>query len=150
MNEQGRFKLKYIIFLAASFLSACSSTSSINIADTMNLIALAEEKAPEGVNGTFKFLIKATGTSRGEVYLNSELDYRDRRAVTIAVVPKVVSEFTNVYGSPPEKYFLDKKIEVTGEARRVKIYLLANGRPTSKYYFQTHIDVNSVDQIKVL
>lgn len=149
-SKQGRFTLKYIILLLALLLGACSSTSNVNIANTMNLIALAEEKAPNGVTGSFTFLIKATGTRRGEVYLNSESDYRDRRSVTIAVVPEIVSEFTHTYGSPPDEFFLGKTIEVTGEAKRVKINFFANGRPTNKYYFQTHVNVTSIDQINVL
>jgi len=116
----------------------------------MNLIALTEEKAPNGVQGTFKFLIKASGIRRDRVYLNTELDYRDRRAITISVAPNIVTEFTSKYGSTPDNYFVDKTIEVTGEAKRVKIYFISKGRMTSKYYFQTHIDVSSVEQIKVV
>ncbi len=116
----------------------------------MNLIASTEESAPEGVSGTFNFLIKASGVRRGEVFLNTELDYRDRRAITIAIASNVVNEFTKKYGSAPEAYFVDKKIEVTGEAKRVKIYFISKGRMTNKYYFQTHINVSSIEQVKVL
>jgi len=136
--------------MSALVLTACSLTSNVNIADTMNLIALTEEKAPNGVQGTFKFLIKASGIKRDKVYLNTELDYRDRRAITISVAPNIVSAFTRKYGSPPDNYFVDKTIEVTGEAKRVKIYFISKGRMTSKYYFQTHIKVSSVEQIKVV
>lgn len=116
----------------------------------MNLIALTEENAPNGVEGTFKFQVKASGERRGEVFLNTELDYRDRRNVTIALSPKIISQLTEQYGSSPDSYFLDKTIEVTGEAKRVKIYFISKGQMTSKYYFQTHINVSSVEQIKVL
>jgi len=124
--------LKYLILMFVLVLSACSSTSNVNISETMNLIASTEESAPKGVNGTFNFLIKASGVRRGEVFLNTELDYRDRRAITIAIAPNVIAEFTKKYGSTPEVYFVDKKIEVTGEAKRVKIYFISKGRMTNK------------------
>lgn len=142
--------MKYLILIATLTLSACSSTSSINITDTMNLIALTEENAPIGVHGTFKFQIKASGSRRGEVFLNTEMDYRDRRAITIVLKPNTIAEFTDKYGSTPEAYFIDKKIQVTGEAKRVKIDFISKGRITNKYYFQTHIKVSALKQIKVL
>jgi len=141
--------MKYLMIIMALLLSACSSTSS-NIADTMNLIALSEESAPNGVKGQFNFLIKAVGKRRGTVFLNTELDYRDRRALSIVLYPKVVSELTNKYASIPETYFMNKNISVTGEAKREKIYFYSKGKLTSKYYYQTHIDVTSLDQISVL
>ena len=142
--------MKYLILLSALFLTACSSTSGVNIGDTMNLIAQSEDSAPNGVQGTFRFRIKASGIRKGEVFLNTELDYRDRRAITILLSPNIISEFTKRYGSPPDVYFVGKQIEVKGEAKRAKIYFFSRGRKTEKYYFQTHIKVSSVGQIKVL
>ena len=112
--------------------------------------ALTEENAPNGVKGTFTFQIKASGIQKGKVFLNTELDYRDRRAVTISLTPQIALELTNKYGLSPYTYFLDKTITVTGEAKRVKIDFISKGRRTNKYYFQTHINVSSVEQIKVL
>ena len=143
--------MKYLILSLSLFLTACNSTTHVDVADTMNLIAQAEDNAPDGVQGTFKFLVKATGSSRhGEVYLNTEHDYRDRRAVTIVLSPSVVPEFTKNYGNEPNAFFTGKVIEVTGEAKREIIDFVSNGKRTGKYYFQTHIRVSSLEQIKVL
>jgi len=146
--------LKCLILISILVLSACSSTSKIStssdIANIMNLIALTEEKAPNGIKGTFQLPIKAAGVQRGIVYLNTETDYRDRRNITIALHPKLIDAFTKKYGSSPNSYFLNKTIEVTGEAKRMKIYFLSKGKITKKYYFQTHIKVSSLSQIKVL
>lgn len=116
----------------------------------MNLIVLTESNAPNAVEGVFKFKIKASGVKRGEVFLNTELDYRDRRAITVTIAPNVASALMEKYGSAPEAFFVDKIVEVTGEAKRVKIYFISNGMLTSKYYFQTHINVPSIDNIKVV
>ncbi|MBL4942473.1 MAG: hypothetical protein JKY81_12515 [Colwellia sp.] len=146
--------MKCLILISILVLSACSSTSKIStssdIANIMNLIALTEEKAPNGIKGTFQLPIKAAGVQRGIVYLNTETDYRDRRNITIALHPKLIDAFTKKYGSSPNSYFLNKTIEVTGEAKRMKIYFLSKGKITKKYYFQTHIKVSSLSQIKVL
>jgi len=116
----------------------------------MNLIAMTEKKAPDGVAGTFQFSIKASGIKSGVVYLNTEIDYRDRRNITIALHPKLISALTKKYGSAPDSYFINKTIEVTGEAQRMKIDFVSNGKITKKYYFQTHLRVTSLKQIRVL
>lgn len=84
------------------------------------------------------------------VYLNTELDYRDRRSITIALHPKVIAAFTKKCGISPKVYFLNKNIEVTGKAKQIKVWFFSNGKRTEKYYFQTHIRVKSLNQIKVL
>jgi len=146
--------VKYLLLIIILALSACSSTSenssNSGIERTMSLIALTEEKAPEGVKGTFEFLIKASGVKGRITYLNTEEDYRDRRNITIALHPDVINDFTKKYGSNPDSYFINKTIEVKGEAKRKKIYFISNGKLTKKYYFQTHLRVTSLNQIKVL
>lgn len=146
--------MKYLFYLTVLVLSACTTTpeipSNIVSTDVMRLIEQTAISAPKAVNGTFLFSIKASGTERNIVYLNTELDYRDRRSITVALHPKTITAFTKKYGSSPKIYFIDKKIEVTGEAKQIKIWFYSNGKKTKKYYFQTHIRVESVNQITVL
>ncbi|MDP2562767.1 hypothetical protein [Psychrobium sp. 1_MG-2023] len=143
--------MKYLILLSSLFLTACSSTpSSFNITETMNIIALAEEHAPQGIKGVFKFKIKASGVVRGKVYLNTELDYRDRRSISVSIAPQLVPEFVQQYGEAPDSFFINKKIEVTGQAKRIKILFISNGRATEKYYYQTHVEINALEQIKLI
>jgi hypothetical protein len=135
-------------------LSACTATPEVTpnsvSTDVMRLIEQTEVNAPEGVKGTFIFSIKASGIERKVVYLNTELDYRDRRSITVALHPKTIAAFTKKYGSSPEAYFINKNIEVTGEAKQMKILFVSDGKRTEKYYFQTHIRVKSINQIKVV
>jgi len=146
--------LKYLVLISIVALFGCSSTPKITTnSDTssiMNLIALTEENAPEGIKGTFRFPIKASGNQRGIIYLNTENDYRDRRNITVAIHPKLIDAFIKKYGESPESYFINKTIEVTGEAKRMKIFFFSKGKITKKYYFQTHVRVTSLKQIKVL
>lgn len=145
--------MKHLILLLTLFLSACNSHQDYSEAKTlkiMNIIALTEANAPNGVKGVFELPIKAAGTQDTSTYLNTEQDYRDRRNITVALGLKVSRQIAEKYGIPPEDYFVNKTIEVTGEAKRVKIYFIANGRQTKKYYYQTHIRVRSLDQIKIV
>ena len=146
--------MKYFLLVSMLVLSACTMTPDITTesasTDVMQLIEQTAVNAPKGVNGTFQFSIKASGIKRNVVYLNTELDYRDRRNITVALHPKTIAEFIKKYGTSPESFFINKNIAVTGEAKQTKIWFFSNGKRTEKYYFQTHIRVKSVKQIKVL
>jgi len=146
--------MKYLILFSILILSGCSSTPNIasksKPTDIIQLIEKAKRRFPEGVRGTFQIPIKASGSKRGVVYLNSDLDYRDPKNITVALHPSTIESFSKSYGSSPESYFIDKTIEVTGKVERIKIYFYTNGKRTKKYYFQTHIRVNSLNQIKVM
>jgi hypothetical protein len=146
--------MKYLLLLSVLVLSACSTTSKISsysgLTDTMRLIEKTEMNAPNGVKGSFKFQIKATGQQRNNIYLNTELDYRDRRSITISIHDKAIIDFTKKYGSSPDIFLINKNIEVMGKAKRTKIWFFSNGKKTEKYYFQTHIRITSINQINVL
>jgi hypothetical protein len=116
----------------------------------MALIAQTEEQAPEGVKGTYQFFIKASGMRRGDVFLNTENDYRDRRNITLVLPKKLNSAFIKKYGSAPNRYFINKTVEVTGEVNRVIIDFISNGKPSGAYYFQTQLNIASLQQIKVV
>lgn len=138
-----------VLILTLLLVGCASSPSHRNYTDTMKLIKAAADAAPRGVKGVYNFEIKASGTQRQWVYLNTELDYRDQRNITVALTPKVAAELTQAYGEPAEDFFLNKSIQVKGYASRVKI-LFNSQRPMGKYYYQTHVPVNDTSQIKIL
>jgi hypothetical protein len=146
--------MKILILLSILVLSACSSTSEISSSakptDIIQLIEKAKKRFPEGVRGTFQILIQASGSERGITYLNSDLDYRDPKNITIVIAPSIIELFTKTYGSQPASYFINKTIKVKGKVERIKISMFENGKRSKKYYYQTHIKVTSIDQIKVL
>jgi hypothetical protein len=118
----------------------------------MEIIKAAADSAPKSVGGKFTFKIKATGIQAGDnrVFLNTELDYRDQRNITIALSSNAVKELENLTGSAPINFFKGKTIEVQGEAQRVRINFTSMGRRTEKYYYQTHIRVTQASQIKIV
>jgi hypothetical protein len=115
----------------------------------MRLIEQTEESAPKGVIGTFQIPIKAFGTKGNVVYLNSELDYRDRRNISLAILPEAIKELKTRFGENYQSFFINKTLKVKGMAKRVKIFFISNGRMTKKYYYQTHIRIVTGAQIQV-
>jgi hypothetical protein len=112
-------------------------------------IVRAAEAAPRPVPGWFAMTVRATGVDDGWTYLNSELDYRDQRNLSIAIAPAAARALALQYGAPPHPWFQGRTIRVAGRAERVKIAFTAGGRPTDKYYYQTHVRVYAADQIRV-
>lgn len=109
-------------------------------------IRLAADAAPEPVAGTFGMVVVASGIDRGTLYLNSEQDYRDQRNLSIAIPKALRRELRERTGMDAERLFAGQRILVTGEARRVTIRF-NRGRG---YYYQTHVNVDRLDQIHIL
>jgi hypothetical protein len=148
--------MKNIFIALALLLSGCAdsllvTTDTISAtADTMRVIEQAAEAAPYGVTGNFSLTIKAAAKPGEIVYLNTELDYRDRRCITIALSPEIASHIEQQYGVTAQEYYLGKKVQVNGTAKQVKIWFFERGKRTDKYYYQTHIQIMRPKQIEVL
>ena len=108
----------------------------------------AADAAPAPVPGTFLMTVKAVGRMNGTVYLDSELDYRDQRNLAIAICPDAIAPLVAKFGGDLDKVMLGKNVAVAGAAIRFKVSLFSNdGMPLDTYYYQTHVDVCSADQI---
>jgi hypothetical protein len=152
-KELGLNRILGLVFIGV--LSGCVSTKSTeDISEyitPMQAIEKAAEAAPKGIKGFFELHVKATGKPREVTLLNSELDYRDPRNITVAIHPKVIESFKDKYGETPDVYLKGKKIIVYGEARKVKISFGCNGeRNKNEYYYQTHVRVGTLSQIHIV
>ncbi|MDO6611246.1 hypothetical protein Q4601_18790 [Shewanella sp. 1_MG-2023] len=147
-------KIKLIAILLMA--TGCASNESTSIesppvtSNTMSIIASASAAAPSGVLGEYQLNIKAAAARRGVVFLNTELDYRDQRCVTVTLSPSISAQLTSKYGQSPQAFFIDKSIMVKGQAKREKIDFYSKGKRTDKYYYQTHILVKDLSQIEVI
>ena len=144
-----QFAISLITVLAAGCAGSPPKSDSSHWIDPSQAVQLAAASPRLGVTGVFAMTVKATGKT-DRVHLNSELDYRDQRNLSIAVEPAATEELAAQLGSPPEIALKGKQILVTGTARRARIVFFADGKPTDKYYFQTHVVVTKASQIKVL
>lgn len=144
-----------LLFLAGSAVATCSC-ATIESADRSDLISpfeaiqSAAAAAPRSVGGQFAIRVQGVGRQDGNVYLNSETDYRDQRNLTIAILPSAIGPLAQRYGSEADVFLVGKRIVVTGEARRTRILFTENGRPTGKYYYQTHVRVSNANQVSVV
>ena len=144
-------KIVLIIFIIA-VISSCGHNKPDQPAvilpyDAIQKAAAAAESRST-VKGIFSLKVKAFGNQGASWYLNSELDYRDQRNLTIAIAQNVKAELVTKYGKNLESIFKGKNILVEGEAKRVKIAIYANGIKMSKYYYQTHVRVNNIHKIE--
>jgi len=136
-------------------LSGCASTAGpkdiTEYISPMQAIEKASKAAPKGIKGFFQLEVKAVGKPHEVLFLNSELDYRDPRNISIVIHPKVIEPFKKKYGELPSYFLKNKKIIVYGEARRVKISFGCNNeRKENEYYYQTHVRVGSLSQIHIV
>lgn len=114
-------------------------------------VTFADMVAPRaGLAAEFDMPIAAVGEQDGRFYLNSEEDYRERNCLTIVLSPYVVRA---LIGSTDlamlSQKMVGKRVAVQGIARRVRIDLSEDARPTGKYYYQVHVVVNDPRQIVI-
>ncbi|MFC5594575.1 hypothetical protein [Lysobacter niastensis] len=110
-------------------------------------IRRAAEKAPNGAIGMFEIQVVASGRDATNIYLNSEADYRDPRNLTVRFGPAATKAFTKQFGQAPDVALKGKRIAVAGYARQQRIDFTVGGKPTGKYYYQTHLEVTDPKQI---
>jgi hypothetical protein len=112
-------------------------------------VTYASYLAPKGaLAGDFEMEVKGVGEDRGQLFLNSEIDYRDRNCLTIAMPLAVARRLTGKTDMADIKAaFAGKRISVRGVARRVRIDFTEGGKPTGKYYYQVHVPIGRPDQL---
>lgn len=143
------------LFLGACALSGCATTPQ-PAAQARNAwitppqaVLLAADAAPRGVHGTFSMRVQSTGTQGDQSFLNSEADYRDQRNLTVVLTRRATEELGERVGADPLVALKGRNILVTGAAIRTKIYFFVNGVMTDKYYYQTHVNVATANQVVV-
>ena len=139
--------MRLVVLVLVLMLAGCSVTRNqpstgqfVSASDTMDIIRNAAESAPKGVKGEYLLSIKGTGKQGPVVYLNTELDYRDQRNVTVALHPNIIPQLKSQYGVTPEAFFTGKTILVKWHAQRVRIdFLDAKQKTSEKYYIKKQI-----------
>jgi hypothetical protein len=107
----------------------------------------AAEAAPRGIYGVFELEVRRAEQVGPNFFLNSELDYRDPRNLSVAIGPKAQAELRKAHGDDLGKGLKGKKLQILGYARRVRVDFTSNGRPSGKYYYQTHVPIGDARQI---
>ena len=140
--------MKSLIVVGAVVLAGCATSQvSRDAIAPMVAIERAAGLAPGAYPGIFVMTVRASGRQGPNLYLNSENDYRDPRNLSFEVRPIAQAQLENRLGAPVETALQGRTIRVDGEARRVRINFTADGRPTGKYYYQTHVVIERGDQL---
>lgn len=111
---------------------------------------MAAAEKDEGVTGVFRFEVKGAGRQDGWLYLNSEIDYRDQRCLTLALTPPAAQALEATLGQDPVVALKGKSVRAVGTAQRITVWFISNGIRTDKYYYQTQIRIRDISQIRVL
>lgn len=152
-------RVSLTMLLAAALLAGCAgrpARPAQPAADAapwiapMQAVQLAAAASGRDVSGVFALTVQATGEDRGRLFLNSERDYRDPRNLSIAVDPQAEAGLAQRFGTPLQATLRGKRLLVSGAARRVRIDFTVDGKPSGKYYYQTHVRVTDPDQIRAL
>lgn len=113
-------------------------------------VMLAADSDAKRTPGIFVMDVLATGRSGADLFLNSELDYRDQRNLSIRILPEAQTELRRRHGADIDNLFKGFRISVLGWAVRTRIEFRHDGLPTGKYYYQTHVAVSDADRIEVI
>ncbi len=140
--------MKAVALVAVLALAGCATSQvSRDAIPPMLAIERAAGLAPGAYPGVFVMTVRASGRQGASLYLNSESDYRDPRNLSFEVRPIAQVQLEARLGAPAETVLQGRTIRVDGEARRVRIDFTADGRPTGKYYYQTHVVIERGEQL---
>jgi hypothetical protein len=145
--------MKTAWILLAAALAGCATPASPppGTITPEQAVLMAAASAPRGVRAVVALQVMAVGRQNGITYLNSQADYRDQRNVSIAIRPEVLREVETKFGGPLDQTAYGKRLRVEGAAERVTIWFLGeDGRPSDKYYYQTHIRIVNAAQLQLI
>lgn len=136
--------------IVAMLLCACSTVPANRKGwiQPLDAIRAANDDPLYGVRGEFAFTVRALASDKQRSFLNSERDYRDQRDLTIEMPTTMLPALQQRLGVP-FKDLENRRLVVLGVAKRVRVNFDINGRPSGKYYYQTHVRVDSPTQIRL-
>jgi hypothetical protein len=90
--------------------------------------------------------VQGVGGMSGNIYLDSERDFRDQRSLNIEILPSAQAALLARVDGDVEK-MIGKTITVAGTAKRVKIWIYTSLGRSDACYYQTQVAVTDVGQI---
>ncbi|MCJ8191927.1 hypothetical protein [Sphingomicrobium aestuariivivum] len=149
--------MRWMMVAGALALAGCQQAGEVRTAQSGpqvippgTAVMAAADMAPRGYPGRFGFTVSEGARVGGFTYLNSHDDYRDPRNLSVKLSRAVRLALESDHGAPLHEALKGKVIEVDGVAMRTKIVFSANGKPTDKYYYQTHVAVTDPANLHVI
>ena len=115
--------------------------------DAADAVRAANVEPARAIPGTFVMTVQAIGGEDGRIFLNSERNYRNQNSLSVVLAPGVAEQLALQLGvEVPD--LLHRRLSVRGQAQRVRIQFRdGQGQVSSKYYYQTHLQVDDPGQI---
>lgn len=111
-------------------------------------VRAAQDDPARGISGIFALTVQAYGMQDQRIYLNSERDYRHPLNITLNMDAALRPELETALGLKLEQ-LQNRRLLVRGTARRVRIaFFDGNGLQSTKYYYQTQIQVSDARQLR--
>jgi len=140
----------FLFLISALCLAGCASPTVVSgPEEAIQLAATRSDGAYVQVVMTVQSAGTGKDTEAGIVFLNSEPDYRNLKSLNVALWPDVVKKLITDRKIDPIQGFLHHTIRVTGVAKRVQIAVV-DGPYAGNFYYQTHLEVHSPDNIQVV
>ncbi len=103
-----------------------------------------------GFTASFQMVVRASGRQGEILYLNSERDYRDPRNLSVDINAATERALAERLGGAVQPTLAGKTIVVRGTARKTRIdFINDDGRPSGKYYYQTHLVLRDARDLTV-
>lgn len=145
-----QFFIPAFLILAACQTVPTSRFAGGQVIEPALAVMAAADAAPRGYPGRFGFIVRRADMVGPRLFLNSYPDYRDQRNLSVAIAPVALVALRSQHGDDLRAAFMGRSIVVDGEARRERIDFTVGGRPSGKYYFQTHVAVTRAEQIRIV
>lgn len=107
----------------------------------------AAEAGGRPVPGCYALTVAAVGHDGRDAYLNSERDYRDPRSLNVRISRRAERDLADRVGAAFDDALIGRTLLVRGSVVRQRIDITGGGRPTGKYYYQTHLLVDDAAQV---
>ena len=120
---------------------ALAPASLISAPEAVSLVASEQNGA---IRGTFVMTVASVGQANDTVFLDSEPDYRNPHNLAIAIPIRLAEKYAAIHGGTVQDLLKGRRIFVTGVARRVRIFYFEDGKPTGRYYYQTHLSIQDI------
>ncbi len=126
------------------------SKGVISVIEAVKLLDANDKEWSKKVKGVFELTVNGTGKDGGWYYLNSNKNYRIKNNLTISFSKHIYKRLSKKYGKDPLEFLIGKKIHVKGEAKKVKIHKIENGKVTNLVYFQSHVILDAIKNIEIV
>jgi hypothetical protein len=126
------------------------SKGVIIVSEVVNLLDENKNDWSAKVKGVFELTVNGTGSDKKWGYLNSSKNYRIKNNLTIKLSKHIVKRLSKKYGQNPLEYLKGKTIRVKGQANKVKIHKVENGKSTNLVYFQSHVVLEAINNIEIV